>query len=100
MENRIEVPRDRIEAFCRKWGVTALALFGSVLTPDFRPDSDLDVLVTFETGSRVSLFGFAEMQEELSEMFGREVDLVEKVALRNPFVRNHVLHHNHVIYAA
>jgi predicted nucleotidyltransferase len=97
---KIEVPRERIEEFCRKWHVSELALFGSVLRDDFRPDSDVDVLVTFEPAARVSLFGFVEMQEELARILGRAVDLVEKAAVRNPFVRRHVLHHNQVIYGA
>jgi uncharacterized protein len=96
----IDVPRERIEEFCRKWHVTELALFGSVLRDDFRPDSDVDVLVTFEPAARISLFGFVEMQEELTRILGRAVDLVEKAALRNPFVRRHALDHNRVIYAA
>jgi predicted nucleotidyltransferase len=96
----VEIPQERIEEFCRKWHIAELALFGSVLRDDFRPDSDVDVLVTFEPGARVSLFGFVEAQAELASMLGKEVDLVEKAALRNPFVRNHALAHNRVIYAA
>ena len=97
---KIEVPRERIEEFCRRWHVSELALFGSVLRDDFRPDSDVDVLVTFEPAAHVSLFRFVEMQAELAAILGRAVDLVEKPALRNPFVRRHVLDHNRVIYAA
>jgi hypothetical protein len=98
--DRIPVSRERIADFCRRWHVAELALFGSVLTDEFRPDSDVDVLVTFAEDAPVSLFGFVEMQDELGALLGREVDLVEKAALRNPFVRRHVLHHNRVIYAA
>jgi len=96
----IEIPRERIEEFCRKWKITEFALFGSVLTDDFRPDSDVDVLVTFAPDARHSLFDRVEMIEELREMFGRDVDLAEKPGLVNPFVRKHVLAHNRVIYAA
>jgi predicted nucleotidyltransferase len=96
----IEVPRERIEEFCRKWSIAELALFGSVLTEDFRPDSDVDVLVTFAPDARHSLFDRVEMIEELKEIFGRDVDLADKSGLVNPFIRKHVLAHHRVVYAA
>ena len=96
----IQVPRERIEEFCHRWHVAELALFGSVLRDDFRADSDVDVLVTFQEGARRSLFDRAEMVEELKEIFGRDVDLAEKANLVNPFIRRHVLAENRVIYAA
>jgi len=96
----IDVPRERIEEFCRKWHITEFALFGSVLRDDFRPDSDVDVLVTFEAGIRRSLFDRAAMIEELEEIVGRNVDLVEKSRIENPFIRRHVLHNHQVLYAA
>jgi uncharacterized protein len=97
---KIEVPQERIEEFCRKWKIEELALFGSVLTDDFRPDSDVDVLVTFSPDARHSLFDRVEMIEELKEIFGREVDLADKSGLVNPFIRKHVLAHHRVVYAA
>ena len=96
----IEVPRERIEEFCRRWRVSELALFGSVLRDDFRPDSDVDVLVTFEPGARPSLDDWLDMEDELQAMFGRGVDLVEKARVENPFIRRHILHHHQVLYAA
>lgn len=96
----IEVPADRIEAFCRKWKIREFALFGSVLRDDFRPDSDVDVLVTFEEGSRHSLFDLGEMNMELEAMFGRRVDLVQKNRIENPFRRRHILANHRVVYAA
>jgi uncharacterized protein len=95
----IELPLDQVEEFCRKWGITEFALFGSVLTDDFHPDSDVDVLVTFAADARRSLFDRVEMIDELREMFGREVDLAERSGLANPFVRKHVLANHRVIYA-
>jgi len=77
-----------------------LALFGSVLRNDFRPDSDVDVLVSFEPESPWTLWDLSRMREELREIFGREVDLVEKKALRNPFRRLAILEGQRVIYAA
>ena len=96
----IQVPTEQIEAFCRKWKVREFALFGSVLRDDFRPDSDVDVLVTFEEGSRHSLFDIVDMKLELEELFGRDVDLVQKEGLVNPFRRQHILANHQVVYAA
>ncbi len=67
---------------------------------DFRPESDVDVLVTFQKGAPWGLFEFVEMIEELREIFGRDVDLIEKEALRNPFRRREILSHCQVVYAA
>ena len=70
----IDIPKERIADFCRRNRIRRLALFGSVLRDDFGPDSDVDVLVEFEPGTRVGLRFFA-MERELSEMLGRRVDL-------------------------
>jgi hypothetical protein len=98
--NGIEVPDGRIAEYCREWQVAELSLFGSVLRPDFRPDSDVDVLVSFGPEAHWSLYDIVEMMDQLKEMFNREVDLVEKEALRNPFRRNEILATRKVIYAA
>jgi hypothetical protein len=98
--DRVPVPVDQIEAFCRRWQIVELALFGSVLRDDFRPDSDVDVLVTFAPDARVSLWDWGEMLNELRAIFRRSVDLVEKAALRNPFRRRSILSTYQVIYAA
>ena len=78
MTARVAIPADGIAAFCKRWQVTELALFGSVLRDDFGPDSDIDVLVTFEDGARHTLFDMVEMEEELKAVFGRKVDLVSR----------------------
>jgi predicted nucleotidyltransferase len=96
----IQVPDERIADFCRRWKITELALFGSVLGDDFRPDSDIDVLVTFAPNSGHSLFDHVDMELELKEMLGRDVDLVSKSAVKNPFRRHHILSHHRVVYAA
>ncbi len=75
---RIAIPAEGIAAFCERWQVTELALFGSVLREDFGPDSDIDVLVSFEDGARRTLFDMVRMEEELKTLFGREVDLVSR----------------------
>lgn len=81
----IPVPQDKLAAFCRRWGVAELSLFGSVLREDFRPDSDVDVLVELRADAELSLWDWADMQAELESLFGRKVDLVSKAGLRNPF---------------
>ncbi|HLL47125.1 MAG TPA: nucleotidyltransferase domain-containing protein [Longimicrobiaceae bacterium] len=96
----VEVPVERIEAFCRKWKIREFALFGSVLRDDFRPDSDVDVLVTFDEGARYSLFDLGDMNMELEAMFGRRVDLVQKDRIENPFRRRHILANHKVVFAA
>lgn len=73
---QIEIPQEEIVAFCQKWKVTEFALFGSVLREDFRPDSDIDVLVEFTPEARWSLFDMAKMVEMLQKIFGRKVDLL------------------------
>jgi predicted nucleotidyltransferase len=74
MSPKIEFPKEEIAAFCRRHRIRRLALFGSVLRDDFTPDSDVDVLVEFEPGTRVGLRFFG-MEQELSEILGRKVDL-------------------------
>ena len=71
----IEIPEDKIADFCRRNNIRKLALFGSVLTDEFGPESDVDVLVEFEPGGSVGLFGFVGLQDELTDMLGRKVDL-------------------------
>ena len=66
---------EAIEAFCVRNHIRKLSLFGSILTPRFRPDSDVDILVEFEPGRTPGLFGLMGMKFELTEMIGREVDL-------------------------
>ena len=98
--HHLNVPQDEIDAFCQRWRVVELAVFGSVLREDFRPDSDVDVLVSFEPNAHWSLFDFVTMQDELESLFGRPVDLVEKEGLRNPFRRHAILSSQEVLYAA
>jgi uncharacterized protein len=100
MTPALAIDRDRIVDFCRRWRVTEFALFGSILREDFRLDSDVDVLVTFEPGAPWTLWDLSRMRIELESLFGREVDLVEKKALRNPYRRRAILGDQRVIYAA
>ena len=97
---QITIPHEIVEEFCRRWQITELALFGSVLTDEFGPDRDIDVLVTFSDEEGWSLFDLVAMQEELEQIFERPVDLVEKDAVRNPFRRHRILTTKREIYAA
>lgn len=96
----IDVPTERIEAFCRKWKIKELSLFGSVLRDDFGPDSDVDVLVEFEPDPPWGLYEIVDMQDELTEMFAHEVHIAMKPGLKNPFRRHEILRSRRVVYAA
>jgi uncharacterized protein len=71
----VALPRNQLDGFCRRNHIAKLSLFGSVLREDFGPDSDVDVLVEFDEGHVPGFFGLARMEEELSKLFGRRVDL-------------------------
>jgi len=81
MMPRIAVDQDHIAEFCRRWKIAELAFFGSVLRDDFRPDSDVDVLVTFAPDAEWGLWDAVAMEEELSAILGRKVDLVSRRAV-------------------
>jgi len=97
---RITAPQEQIAAFCRRWNVVELALFGSVLRDDFGSNSDIDVLLTFAPGSGITFDNRVEIQDELQAIFGRKVDVVEKQAIRNPFRRHAIITSKKVLYAA
>ena len=88
MSVRIDFSKDKIAVFYRRWRFQELAISGSTLGDDFRPDSDVDVLVVFQEDAKWSLFDHRKAEEELKQIFGREVDLVEKKAIRNSFRRS------------
>jgi predicted nucleotidyltransferase len=99
MPAHIPINHHVIATFCRKWHVAELGLFGSVLRDDFRSDSDVDVLVTFEPDAGLGLFEFVRMGRELSEILGRHVDLVERAGLK-PALRQEILATTELLYAA
>ena len=80
---KFTIPTAKLSEFCRRWNISGLALFGSALREDFRPDSDVDVLVSFAPQAHVTLFDMAQMQNELKDIFKRDVDLVSKRGLEN-----------------
>jgi predicted nucleotidyltransferase len=94
---RIEIPRARIAEFCRQRHIRWLALFGSVLRDDFRPESDVDVLVEFEPEQRYTYFTLAQIENDLSSLLGRTVDLHVSKSL-HPFLRDKVLGQAEALY--
>ena len=96
---RVRVPQKELNEFCQRYQVKRLALFGSVLRKDFRPESDVDVLVLFSPEARVGLLTLSRMRRELSSLFNRHVDLVPMDGLK-PVIREHVLSDIEEIYAA
>ena len=103
MTARITIPSDRIATFCKRWRVAELSLFGSVVRDDFGPDSDVDVLVSFDPGARHTLLDMVRMQDELSRILGRQVDLVTRAAVegsRNHIRKKAILESLEVIHAA
>ena len=98
----IELPVDKITEFCERWKIQEFALFGSVLRNDFRPNSDIDVLVSFSSDNSWTLFDYVDMQDELKIIFGRKVDLVSKKGIersKNALRKNRILGSAKVIYA-
>jgi predicted nucleotidyltransferase len=101
--HNIEIPGDQIVDFCRRWRISELALFGSVLRDDFNPDSDLDVLVTFAPEANWSLLDHLRMEQELARILNRKIDLFTKRAVElshNWIRRQEILNTAEVIYDA
>lgn len=94
----VELPLEQIAELCRRFQVHELALFGSVLRTDFRPDSDVDFLVEFEPDAPIGLLEYCELQNRLAELVHRRADLVSKRGLKVP-IRDSVLASARVIYA-
>lgn len=97
---KFTLPRKKIAQFCKRWSITEFSVFGSVLREDFRPDSDIDVLISIDPKAHIGLFEIARMKIELEAMFKRPVDLVEKEGLRNPYRRQEILRTAQLLYAA
>jgi len=98
VEPRINIPKESLEAFCHKYRVRRLALFGSVLRDDFNPSSDVDVLVVFDSSARVTFMTLGRMKRELSSLFHRPVDLVPQEGLKLA-IREAVLAKAREVYA-
>ena len=97
----IDLPNEALAEYCRRWRITKLEVFGSVLRDDFGPDSDIDFLVTFDPATRLSLFDLVDAQDELAALIGRPVDLVEREPIersRNWMRRRMILGSTKTIY--
>ncbi len=90
----IDYDKEKLRDFCRRWKITEFSLFGSVVREDFGPESDVDVLVTFAADAHWSLFDMSDMHDELTVIFGREVDLLTRRAVEgslNPIRKTSIL---------
>ncbi len=102
LKNRLGVSLDQVAQLCQRWQITEFALFGSVLGPNFRSDSDVDVLVTFAPGHQWG-WEIVDLKDELRALFGREVDLLSKAAIAqspNWLRRHSILVSAEVVYAS
>lgn len=102
LPSHLTIDRAQLEAFCQKWKITELWLFGSVLRDDFGSDSDVDVLVTFAPETKWSLFDIVHVEDDLRRLFGRDVDLSERIAIEkdpNYIMRKHILSTARRVYA-
>lgn len=98
----IDIPEKEIAAFCRKWQIREVSLFGSVLRDDFRPESDVDVLVVFDPNASLSLLDMVDAEQELAQILGRPVDLLDRSAVErseNWIRRRRILNSARPIYA-
>ena len=100
LREKLEARSELLLELCQKWRIQELSVFGSVLGSDFKPESDIDVLVEFDPKAKWSLFDFMDVAEDLGRLLGRNVHLVEKDGLRNPFRRRAIMDSREVIYVA
>ena len=101
MNAHIDTRQDEITAFCKRWQIAELALFGSVLRDDFGPESDIDVLVTFHPEAEHGLMALVTMEKELGQLLGRKVDLVNRRGVersRNYIRRRAILESAETLY--
>jgi len=99
----IELPEEKVSTFCQKWKIQELSLFGSVLRDDFGPESDIDILVTFQKDAKHTLFDLVHMEDELKEILGREIDVVSRRGIefsRNHLRRNAILNSAEIVYGS
>lgn len=103
MNIALEIPKDKITEFCRRWQVAELSLFGSVLREDFGSESDVDVLVSFQPGAVYGIDEHLAMLAELRKIFDREIDMLTRRSVEqspNPWKRHEILGSARVVYAA
>lgn len=100
MKSKVPLDKAAVNGFCLRWRIRELSLFGSALRDDFGPESDLDFLVSFDADAGWDLWELTNMREDLISIVGREVDIVVKEALRNPYRKKEILTNRLVIHAA
>ena len=98
--NGISLSYSEIEEFCSRYSIVELGVFGSSIRDDFSKSSDIDFLVTFRNDAKISLFDIMDLEAELKKKFNRDIDVVEKEALRNPYRRKNILETSEIVYAA
>jgi len=89
-----------IVLLCKKYSINELSIFGSSVRRDFTENSDVDILVSFNKGSEITLFDIMDLEKEFSHLLKRKVDIVEKASLKNPIRKNKILSTREIIYAA
>ena len=102
MSERLEIPSSQLKEFCQRWHINRLELFGSAVGGSFAQDSDVDLLVEFDPDFHRTLSDQIQMQQELEELFGRDVDFIVRKTIEaspNPHKRESILNHTQVIYA-
>ncbi|MDR2719069.1 MAG: nucleotidyltransferase domain-containing protein [Treponema sp.] len=99
-KNGIFLDYNDIVILCKKYGVNELSIFGSSIRDDFTQNSDVDILVSFGKTSEITLFDIMDLEKEFSQVFKRNVDIVEKESLKNPIRKNRILSTREIIYAA
>jgi len=100
VQELIEQYNEDLSAFIQRWSILEFGFFGSVMRPDFHAESDIDVMVAFSPDARWSLLDLVRMQQELEDIFGRPVDLVEKGTVRNPFRYRSIMENYRMVYAS
>ena len=99
-ENGVRVDTAQIAAIARRFSVEEISVFGSSIRGDITDDSDIDLLITFTEKSEISLFDLMDLEQQLSDLFRRPVDIVEPAALKNPIRRREILSTKQRLYAA
>ena len=100
MKNGISLAYNDVINLCKKYYIIELSIFGSSIRDDFTQSSDVDILVSFDKSSKITLFDIIELENEFTKLFGRNVDVVEKESLKNPIRKDKILSSREIIYAA
>ncbi len=96
----MDVNLDQIDAFCKRWGIARLWLFGSLARGDATSESDADILVEFAPNATTSTWDWPQMEDELGAIFGRRIDLLSTGVLNNPIRARSILANRRLLYAA